>query len=256
MSSHFSREEIEANYINKMVIKSNPTLPEQQEINSVKKLILNSEITVYHGTKDINMKPDFNYDNINNDYGKGFYTTPNKELGKEWAYASYTRGNTGYVFTYKINISNLKILNLTELDSLHWLAELVANRKIDTLGREVLQDTIDRVIDKYKLDTSDYDIILGYRADDSYFAYATDFLLGAIYRDTLESALRNGNLWIQVFIKSKKAFDLIRQIGEPEEVDYRYRDFYIKRDGQAKEKYRTDKKNQTSRLRKRITDFI
>ena len=33
-------------------------------------------------------------------------------------------------------------------------------------------------------------VICGYRADDSYFTYASDFVSGNIYKATLENALR------------------------------------------------------------------
>lgn len=252
----YNPQDLEANWINNKIAKAAPTLPEQFEIMSVSGLLSNDIIKIYHGTKDNNLIPNFKFNNSNNDYGKGFYTTPYSDLGKEWAYASYSRGDEGYLYTYEINIKNLNILNLTTLDTMHWLAELLYNREIESESREALQDTINSVIKKYKIDTSEYDIIIGYRADDSYFTYATDFISGAIYRDTLEGALRNGNLGIQVFIKSEKALGLLKQIGKPEPVDIKYKDLYLKRDKQAREKYQRDKRNQTSRLKQRVFDFI
>lgn len=215
-----------------------------------------STLTLYHGTKDINFKPDFNFNNLNNDYGKGLYTTPYKELGKEWSYASYTSGEQGYVFEYTIDVTGLNILDFTSLDSLHWLAELAYNRKINAYGKEVLTDNIKRFIQKYKIDTRCYDIIIGYRADNSYFSYAEDFLSGLIYRGTVDKALRNGNLGIQVFIKSPKAFSILHQNSVPEAVDKKYAGFYSKRDKLAREKYISDKRNQSSRLKQTIKDFI
>lgn len=201
----YNTQDLEANWVNNKIIKANPTLLEQSEILSVSKLLSDNTLTLYHGTKDVNLVPDYNFNNSDNDYGKGFYTTPYPELGREWAYASYTHDNNGYLYKYEINIEGLNILDLTQLDSMHWLAELLYNREIDTEDREALQDTINSVISKYKLNTKDYDIIIGYRADDSYFTYATDFVSGTIYRDTLETALRNGNLGIQVFYKKSKS---------------------------------------------------
>ena len=239
-----------------IITKEKPTMPEQAEIGAVKKLLSQKVLRLYHGSKDKDLKPDFAFDNANNDYGKGLYTTPEIELGREWAYSSYTHGDKGYLYTYEIDISDLKVLDLTRLDSMHWLAELLYNRKIDLSGREALQDTIGEIIKKYKLDTDEYDIIVGYRANDSYFTYAIDFVSGAIYRDTLETALRNGNLGIQVFIKSKKAFDLLKAVGNAEEVDDRYATFYRNRDKEAREKYMADRKNQTSRIKQRVFDFL
>ncbi len=84
--------------------------------------------------------------------------------------------------------------------------------------------------DIYYKDLSGYDIIVGWRADDSYFRYAQDFLNGVIYRSTLEEAIRLGNLGIQYFIQSEKAFDELNRIGEPIEVEDYYRNKYVNRD--------------------------
>ena len=123
-------------------------------------------------------------------------------------------------------------------------------------SKEALVDTIALVKDKYKLDTSNVDVIIGYRADDSYFTYAEEFLAGTIYRDTLETAIRYGQLGLQVFIKSEKAFERLKQEGKSELVPVEYNDYYMKRDARAKEEYRRIKRNQVSRLKQRITDFI
>lgn len=241
----------------KIHLKSKPDDTEYMENKEAQKLKNQSESILYHGNKDKSMIPSFDFENNNNDYGKGFYTTPDKELGKEWAYSKYTEGEQGYLFTYKFNIQGLNILDLTEYDSLHWVAELLNHRNINTNGREALQDTIDEVKAKYKLDTSGYDVIIGYRADDSYFTYATDFVSGTIYRETLEKALRSGNLGLQVFIKSKEAFDRLYRISEPEPVNPKYRELFLKRDGNARAEYKSNKKyDKTSKDKQRVFDFL
>ena len=239
-----------------IIYKTRPNVVEQSEVFAVRKLIELSVFPIYHGTKDPDLKPSFSFNNYNNDYGKGFYTTPDKELGKEWAYAAYTKGNQGYLYTYDFDLQGLNVLDLTSKDTMHWLAELVTNREINVEGKEALADTIALVKQKYKLNTTKVDVIIGYRADDSYFTYAEDFLSGTIYRDKLETALRYGQLGIQVFIKSKKAFSRLRQVGNPELVPIKYKDYYMKRDAKAKEEYKQIKRNQVSRLKQRITNFI
>lgn len=235
-----------------------PTVIEQSEINKARQLINQGTILIYHGTKKPNLTPNFNYVNTDNDYGKGFYTTPDKELGKEWAYAQYTPGTQGYLYTYQIDLSKLNVLNLTEYDSLLWVAELLAHRHINTDGREALQDTISDFIAKYKIDTSKFDVIIGYRADDSYFTYASDFVSGNIYKATLENALRYGDLGLQVFIKSQKAFDMLKSVGTAELVDKKYESYYKNRDVSARDKYRIarDSYNKSVRVKQRITDFL
>lgn len=152
--------------LKKVINKDRPNTIEYKEIFDVRKLLSKPAITLYHGTKNDNLIPSFEYNNPRNDYGKGFYTTPDIELGKEWAYSSYTKGETGYIYTYELDIQELNILSFTEINSMHWIAELLANRSINTDGREALQDTINQFKEKYKIDTRDYDIIVGYRGQE------------------------------------------------------------------------------------------
>lgn len=238
------------------VHKNSPNTIEHSEILLTKKLLSSGIITIYHGNKVKEMTPTYGLGGADNDYGKGFYTTPNIELAKEWAWGTYVMGNKGYVHTFELNTESLDILNLTELDSIHWIAELVYNRKLNVQDKEVVQDNIKILLDKYKLDTRKYDIIIGYRANDSYFAYAEAFVSGTIYKDTLEKALRTGELGIQVFVKSEKAFRSLKKIAV-EEVPEKYRGYFIKRDKNARDTYRSLSSNQGSRPGKQtIYDFI
>lgn len=239
----------------KVIINKNPTVIENKEMLQAKELLKNPVMTLYHGNKDPNMVPTFGEGKIHNDYGQGLYTTPDPELGKEWAWGTYTKGDKGYLHGYEIDTTGLQILNLTELDSLHWVAELYANRTLNLDGKEALIDTRDAFIEKYKIDTSKCDIIIGYRADDSYFLYAADFLESAIYRDTLDNALRYGNLGLQVFIKSKRAFERLKKVSF-DEVPKLYADRYKKRDKKAADEYSRIKKNQVSRKKETIHKFI
>lgn len=237
--------------------KEKPNTIENREIQQVKKLLSKNPMILYHGNKDANMIPAYGKGSSNNDYGIGFYTTPDAELGKEWAMAAYTYGGTGYLHKYELDIAGLNILDLTELDSLHWVAELLANRSMNFDDKEALYDTIQLFLAKYKLKTDTYDIIIGYRADDSYFTYAEDFVSGAIYKETLENALRYGDLGIQVFIKSKRAFERLHAIGKPEIVPAKYKQIYDKRRKSADEKYRAQKVNRGYiRKKETIHDFI
>lgn len=243
----------------KVIYKDRPNMVEQSEMYKAKKLISTNPMVIYHGNKDKNMVPQFGIGKKTNDYGSGLYTTPNKELGKEWAYSVYSQGNQGYIHTYELDTTGLNILDLTQKHSLHWIAELLFNRNINTDGKEALQDTIETFIEKYKLDTSKYDIIIGYRADDSYFKYATDFIEGGIYLDTLELALRNGDLGIQVFVKSQKAFNQLGKAVSIEPVDISYSKKYKTRDINARDKYERLKREEVRLLRKdrrKISDFI
>ena len=76
------------------------------------------------------------------------------------------------------------------------------------------------------IDTSEYDLIVGYRADDSYFAFARDFLNNSISIQQLKYAMELGELKLQHVLISEKAFKRIKF------VDYKPVDssiYFVKR---------------------------
>ena len=204
-------------------------------------MLNSSNITLYHGNKDDSIVPSFGFGKSDNDYGTGFYTTPDKELAKEWAWSGYTKGTNGYVHSYKYDMSGLNVLDLTKISPLHWIAELLYNRDIDSDEPILGEDSNWRkqeIIKRYKIDTSKYDLILGYRADDSYFRYAADFVSNSLSLENLQSAMRFGLLGLQVVLKSKRAFDeILKSEHTVEEVSIEYRRRLDKRDTAARNEY-------------------
>lgn len=165
---------------------------------------------LYHGSNKIVKNPIYGYGKKYNDYGLGFYLTYDLELAKEWS----TNGlNDGYVNKYEICDDNLKILNLFDKKYciLHWLTLLLKNRTFD-LDFPLSIDAKEYLIKNFSININEYDVIIGYRADDSYFAMAQDFLNGTISYTYLNYALKLGNLGIQYVLISKKAFDEIKFI--------------------------------------------
>lgn len=169
-----------------------------------------SEIIIYHGSPDIVEKPAFGKGNAYNDYGRGFYCTEHLELAKEWA---CTEGTDGYANKYKIETTGLSILNLSSDDYtiLHWLAILMLHRK-GRLSAPVARQGQEYLIQHFLPDFQSYDIIIGYRADDSYFSFARAFVTNTISLKQLGSAMRLGKLGEQFVLKSPKAFEAIRFI--------------------------------------------
>lgn len=162
---------------------------------------------LYHGSDHIIKKPQYGVGNPHNDYGIGFYCTQNLELAKEWA---CPEARTGFANSYDLDVRDLKILDLQSADFhiLNWIALLLKNRIF------VKKSPVSRMAEKYILDnflpeTENYDLIIGYRADDSYFAYAKDFLNNTISVSQLEAAMRLGNLGTQVVLKSENAFERV-----------------------------------------------
>lgn len=162
--------------------------------------------TLYYGSSIEIQKPIFNYPKPHNDYGLGFYCTENKEIAKEWSCVD--DATNGIVNEYKLDFSDLKILNLTEAsyNVLNWMALLVKNRTFD-LSTPLAIEAKDFLLKNYLIDITQFDIIIGYRADDSYFRFAKDFINNSISVQKLSKALTLGNLGLQVVLTSQKAFN-------------------------------------------------
>ncbi len=159
---------------------------------------------IYHGSEKIIENPQFGFGNNRNDYGLGFYCTQNIELAKEWACQKNTNG---YANEYELDISTLSVLNLSknEYNILNWLCLLMQNR-IFTPKTPIGKQNLDLLLKDFKIDCKKYDVILGYRANDSYFSFASDFLENIIPIQNLASAMKLGELGMQVVLKTEKAF--------------------------------------------------
>lgn len=166
------------------------------------------KITLYHGSKDIIKKPVFGYGKPINDYGLGFYCTKDLELAKEWSSSDDIK--CGYANIYELETDGLKILNLNDekYSIFNWLAILLKFRDFN-IRNYVVNERSEKLIEKFYIDIEDYDVVIGYRADDSYFLFAKNFLDGNLDFNQLNEAMRLGKLGEQVVIKSKKAFDLL-----------------------------------------------
>lgn len=169
------------------------------------------EKRIYHGSKDIVQRPEYGKGKRYNDYGSGFYCTENLELAKEWAVDGE---RNGYANKYKIECDNLEILNLTasEYTILHWLNILLENREFDLLS-PLAREAREYIRRTFPVSYEKYDIIVGYRADDSYFSFAQDFLNGTISYRQLNRAMHLGSLGEQFVLKSERAFARLEFIG-------------------------------------------
>lgn len=165
---------------------------------------------IYHGSKNIVKKPVYGKGKTYNDYGLGFYCTDAIEMAKEWG---VDKTRDGYANEYEIDTENLTILDLNDekYSILHWLSVLLENREFD-IPSALAQEAKDYILNNFKIDYEKYDIIIGYRADDSYFSFAQDFINGTISYRQLSNAMHLGNLGQQFVLKSKKAFDEIKFI--------------------------------------------
>ena len=91
------------------------------------------------------------------------------------------------------------------------------------------------------IDTTEYDVIIGYRADDSYFSFARDFVSGTISYRQLSEAMKLGNLGEQIVLISDKAFENITFISNSPADAQIYYKRKKDRDQKARKKYRETK---------------
>lgn len=197
-----------------------------------------SKIILLHGTDHIIEVPDINIGNEHNDYGKGFYCTKAEEMAKEWACKQNT---DGFVNSYELNTDGLKILDLTDGQHtvLNWIAILLKYRTFK-LSSEIAIDARDYIIEHYSVNISDYDVVVGYRADDSYFQYAESFVSNGLPLRSLNKALKLGKLGEQTVLVSQKAFDQIKFIDAAPVSKDEYYPKFIDRDFSARKAFKQE----------------
>ena len=197
-----------------------------------------STLTLFHGSEQIVEKPDLSFGNDRNDYGRGFYCTKTEEMAKEWACKN---GTDGFVNRYTMDAEGLKTLHLSDGTHtvLNWIAILLKHRTF-SLSSPIAVDAREYLIDHYAIDTSGYDLITGYRADDSYFRYAESFVENTLPLRSLNKALQLGKLGLQTVLISREAFDRITFVdAAPVEKGIYYPKF-VARDHQARQTYREE----------------
>ena len=195
------------------------------------------KIILYHGSPNKVVVPQFGFGEGKHDYGKGFYLTENIELAKEWAVCRPDEMN-GWVHKYELETDDLRILDFQEHNILSWLAELMKHRDAsDSRRYKVLSK---KFIDEYGIDTSEYDVIKGWRANASYFYIAKEFVRDNIDIEILEELLSLGGLGIQYCIKSELAYSKLTEVDDGLiSVDYsEFNEKYNERDIIARKRMR------------------
>ena len=195
---------------------------------------MNKKITIYHGSDHVIEEPTFGKGKKNNDFGLGFYCTDNENLSKEWAVSSL---KNGFSNKYTLDTEYLKILNLnsSQYTILNWIAILVEHR-VFSLKTPVARRARCYLMDHFSVNVNAFDLIIGYRADDSYFDYDESFLNNGISVEQLAKAMKLGKSGEQIVIKSEFAFSQLKY----ESFDIARKDVYY-----VLRKARDDDANQT-----------
>ena len=209
---------------------------------------------LYHGSSNIVEKPLFGYGKPYNDYGLGFYCTDSLDMAKEWGVG---KDQDGYANCYELECDGLKILDLnnSQYCILHWLTILLENREFDVPSGLALEAR-EYLLANFAIEYQKYDAIIGYRADDSYFSFAQDFINGSISYRQLNNAMHLGKLGQQFVLKSSEAFERIRFTGsEIAQCDT----WYVKkmlRDKTARREYFNVERNRRQRGDLYITQIL
>lgn len=216
------------------------------------------ERILYHGSEFVIRSPEYGKGNIHNDYGLGFYCCTNKELAKEWA---AKRTGRGFVNSYSLRDDNLKILDLTKppFDSvLYWVALLLNNRELSNEITNNYPRELKYLREKYLINTGKYDVIIGYRADDSYFRFPISFLRSEITLESLNKVFLAGELGKQYVVLSKKAFSLLKFLDFEEAIEQSKQNYY-KRKNKADHIYEEllneDRYAKGTKLRDLVADY-
>lgn len=201
--------------------------------------------TLYHGSSKIIEKPVFGFGKTYNDYGLGFYCTDSLDMAKEWGVG---KDQSGYANCYELECDDLDILDLNAADYciLHWLSILLQNREFDIPSGLALEAK-EYLLTHFSVNYQERDAIIGYRADDSYFSFAQDFINGTISYRQLYTAMHLGKLGQQFVLKSKLAFERIRFVGSEIARSEEWYERKMLRDKTARREYFNTEKNHRQR---------
>ena len=209
---------------------------------------------LYHGSDHIVEAPTFGLGKPYNDYGLGFYCTQHPDMVGEWAVGF---DHDGFVNEYDFDTNGLKIVDLDapRFTTLHWLAVLLANRWFDVRA-PIANEAREYLLANFAVDLSKADVVEGYRADDSYFTFAQDFINGTISYRQLGNAMRLGELGRQVVVKSERAFSRLQFLDAQEALRSVWLPRRERRDREAREQYFDHERNARKKGDLLITQII
>ena len=167
---------------------------------------------LYHGSKLVVDHPIPKGSNPRNDYGPAFYLTLDLAAAKEWACRNDSLGIVNKYQIAESSFKRLKVLDLTDKTKyqvLHWLAILMHFRTLNPSFKKESQLVL-KWLEKYYVDIDQYDVVVGFRADDAYFRFPIRFLSGDLAYEDLEKTYLAGDLGIQYAFVSEKAMKALR----------------------------------------------
>ena len=192
-------------------------------------------LRLYHGSPIRVKRPLFGVGNPYNDYGLGFYCTESFELACEWA---CPKAKDGFANAYDLELAGLRVVDLDAepYATIEWLAVLFANRQFD-VPPSLMEAAKYYVAARYPSELGEADVVVGYRADDSYFSFARAFLENRISLAQLERAMKLGGLGRQVVAVSEAAFGALRFVGAEPASASLWHEKRMRRDEKARQDF-------------------
>lgn len=97
-----------------------------------------------------------------------------------------------------------------------------------------------RYLAGFGIDLGPYDVVKGYRADDSYFSFVRAFLNNTLSVGQVAAAMRLGGLESQVMVRGDRAFDRLRFRGYTVVSSRDYYPLRMRRDASARRAFREE----------------
>ena len=167
---------------------------------------------LYHGSNVEVKEPKIYLTEYGRDFGPAFYLTLDLEAAKSWACKNDSLGIVNKYHIDNESYKRLNILDLTNKDKysiLNWMAILIHFRTLDTSFIKNNQLVLDW-LNKYYIDVNDYDVVIGFRADDAYFRFPSRFISNDLAFEDLENIYLSGDLGVQYAFISKRAIKLLK----------------------------------------------
>ncbi len=193
---------------------------------------------IYHGSKKKIEKPVVKGSDKHNDYGPAFYMTLDLVSAKSWACKNNIKGLVNKYSVRDNAFNDFKILDLTNKDKysvLNWIAILVHFKILNPSFKKKNQIVLDW-LEKYYVDIDNFDVVIGFRADDAYFRFPAKFITNDLSFEDLEDVFLSGDLGIQHVFISEKAINALSFV-ESIECEQSFLNHYYSIVKEASEKF-------------------
>lgn len=212
---------------------------------------------LYHGSQNAEVKPVYGLGDARHDFGKGFYLTDSPALAREWSV--YRPGaQDGWVHAFDLDMDGLSVMDFrAEGRVFAWVAELMKHRDADESA--AYRRRAPSFIEKFGVETETSDVVIGWRADASYFYIVKAFVRGEVDADCLPALLKLGGFGVQYVVKSPAAYAQLRPLPDlRQSVRFdEHHAAYEMRDGAARTKMRELIADPSfNRLERLFTDLV